>query len=76
MAIQKLFKKIPKSTVEKAPGPGLLHPFPNQHWSIVRGALPIDRSPWSMDGGLVVGLVRNRILKYKKIKRKHFWLFN
>ena len=25
-------------------------------WS--RGALPIDRSPWSMDGGLVVGLVK------------------
>jgi len=24
-------------------------------WS--RGGLPIDRSPWSMDGGLVVGLV-------------------
>ena len=43
MAIQKLFKKIPNSTVEKAPGPGLLHPFPNQDWSMVRGALPIDR---------------------------------
>ena len=25
-------------------------------WS--RGALPIERSPWSMDGGLVVGLVK------------------
>jgi len=24
---------------------------------LVNGALPIDRSPWSMDGGLVVGLV-------------------
>jgi len=23
-----------------------------------RGGLPIDRSPWSMDGGLVVGLVK------------------
>ena len=51
MAIQKLFKKIPKSTVEKVPGPGLLHPFPNQQWSMVRGALPIDRSPLTMDGG-------------------------
>ena len=37
MAIQKLFKKIPKSTVEKAPGPGLLHPFPNQEGSLVKG---------------------------------------
>ena len=32
-------------------GPGLLHPFPNQEWSMVRGGLPIDRSPWSMDQG-------------------------
>ena len=37
MAIQKLFKKIPKSTVEKVHGPGLLHPFPNQYWSMVKG---------------------------------------
>ena len=53
---------------------GLLQHFPNQHWSLC--ALLIDRSPWIMDGGLVVELVRNRILKYKKIKRKYFWLFN
>ena len=46
------------STADKAPGPGLLHPFPNQHRSLVKGDLPIDRSPWSMDGGLVVGLVK------------------
>jgi len=39
------------STVEKVHGPGLLHPFPNQHWSMVKGGLPIDRSPWSMDEG-------------------------
>ena len=38
--------------------PGLLHPFPNQHRSLVKSGLPIDRSPWSMDGGLVVGLVK------------------
>jgi hypothetical protein len=25
------------STVEKVHGPGLLHPFPNQHWSMVNG---------------------------------------
>jgi len=36
---------------------GLLHPFPNQDWLLVRGALPIDRSPLTMDGGLVVWLV-------------------
>ncbi len=34
---------------------GLLQHFPNQHWSLC--ALLIDRSPWIMDGGLVVGLV-------------------
>ena len=30
---------------------GLLHPFPNQHWSMVKGGLPVDRSPWSVDQG-------------------------
>ena len=25
------------STVDKAPGPGLLHPLPNQNWSMVKG---------------------------------------
>ena len=26
-------------------------PFPNQQWSMVRGGLPIDRSPWNADQG-------------------------
>ena len=38
-------------------GPGLLHPFPNQDGSLVKGGLSIDISPLTMDGGLVVGLV-------------------
>jgi len=42
------------STADKVPGPGLLHPFPNQHRSMAEGALPIDRSPWSMDQGSMI----------------------
>jgi len=33
----------------------IFFPINNGQWS--GGDLPIDRSPWSMDGGLVVGLV-------------------
>ena len=40
---------------------GLLQHFPNQHWSLC--ALPIDRSPWSMDGvqGWVDGLCMTKV---------------
>ena len=42
------------STVDTVNVPGILHPFPNQDdlWS--RSALPIDRSPWSMDQGSII----------------------
>jgi hypothetical protein len=33
---------------------GLLQPFPNQHLSMVRGGLPIDRSPWNTDNSLLL----------------------
>jgi hypothetical protein len=28
-----------------------------QNYSLIAGRLPIERSPWIMDGGLVVGLM-------------------
>ena len=45
------------STADKVPGRGLLHLslIKIDLWS--RGGLPIYLSPWSMDGGLVVGLM-------------------
>jgi len=42
-----------QSTIDH--GQGLLHPFPNQDGSLVRGGLPIDRSPWSMEEGSLMG---------------------
>ena len=43
------------STVNTIHGPGSLHPFPNQQWSMVRGGLPIDRSPLNTDQGSIMG---------------------
>ena len=44
------------STVDTVHGPGLLHPFPNQQWSMVRGgSLLVDRSPWNIDHGSMIG---------------------
>ncbi|MDC1357001.1 hypothetical protein N8310_05400 [Pseudomonadota bacterium] len=35
------------STVDKVPGPALLHPFPIQHWSMFRGPLTVVHGAWT-----------------------------
>jgi hypothetical protein len=58
------------STADKVPGRGLLHPFPNQQWLLVRGGLPIDLSPWIMDG--VLALLQAEFISSGLIKEDIF----